>query len=104
MSDPSMGCATHHALLTKLPGLSAGVTPTSPTGSTGATSGLSIAYQHADAPYPLWLLRARRERPRRCAAEKRDELATFHSITSSARARRVGGTSRPSARAVLRLI
>src|SRR5262249_54315836 len=37
------------------------------------------------------LLRARRERPRRRrAAEQRDELATFHSITSSARAR--GGT------------
>src|SRR5262245_4323632 len=34
-----------------------------------------------------WLLRPRRERPRdRRAAEKRDELATFHSITSSASA------------------
>ena len=32
------------------------------------------------------LLRARRERPRRRAAEQRDELATYHSITSSARA------------------
>jgi hypothetical protein len=29
------------------------------------------------------LLRARRERPRGCAAEQRDELAAFHSITSS---------------------
>jgi hypothetical protein len=27
------------------------------------------------------LLRARRERPYRCAAEQRDELASFHSIT-----------------------
>src|SRR5215475_12841929 len=34
------------------------------------------------------LLRARRERPRdRRAPEQRDELAPFHSITSSARAR-----------------
>ena len=40
--------------------------------------------------------------PRRRAA---DELATFdHSITSSARASSVAGTSRPSAFAVLRLI
>src|SRR6516165_8966584 len=41
------------------------------------------------------LLRARRERPRRRAAEQGDELAPFHSITSSARASSVGGTSRP---------
>ena len=51
------------------------------------------------------LLRARRERPRRRrAAEQRDELAPPHSITSSARASSIGGTSRPSALAVLRLI
>src|SRR5262249_60501601 len=37
-------------------------------------------------------------------AEQRDELAPPHSITSSARASSVGGTSRPSAFAVLRLI
>jgi hypothetical protein len=36
------------------------------------------------------------------AAEQRDELAAFHSITSSARASSVGGISRPSALAVLR--
>jgi hypothetical protein len=61
--------------------------------------------EHADAPHALALLRARRERPRRrCAAEQRDELASFHSITSSARASRVAGTSRPSALAVLRLM
>jgi hypothetical protein len=36
-------------------------------------------------------MRARRERPGDCpAAEKRDELATLHSITSSARASSVG--------------
>ena len=51
------------------------------------------------------LLRPRRQRPRRRrAAEQRDELAPLHSITSSARASSVGGTSRPSALAVLRLI
>src|SRR5262249_17763997 len=54
---------------------------------------------------PRRLLRARRERP--CgshAAEQRDELAAIHSITSSERACRVGGTSKPGALAVLRLI
>src|SRR5262252_3183201 len=51
------------------------------------------------------LLRARRERPRgRRAAEQSDEFAADHSMTSSARASSVGGTSRPSALAVLRLI
>src|SRR5262249_54119375 len=52
--------------------------------------------------HPLALLRARRERPRRRrAAEQRYELAPLHSITSSASASSVGGTVRPSARAVL---
>src|SRR5436309_9417235 len=51
------------------------------------------------------LLRARRERPRRrCAANECDELAALHSITSSARASSIAGTSRPSAPAVLRLM
>jgi hypothetical protein len=41
-----------------------------------------------------WLLRMHRERPRNGrAAEQRDELAPLHSITSSARASSVGGTS-----------
>src|SRR5215472_12547741 len=44
-----------------------------------------------------------RERPRRCHAEQRDELAPLHSITSSARASSVGGISMPIALAVLRL-
>src|SRR5262249_60060635 len=62
--------------------------------------------QHADAPHALGLLRARRERPRRGrrAAEKRDELAPLHSITSSARASTVAGTSRPSILAVVRVM
>src|SRR5262245_52339599 len=51
------------------------------------------------------LLRAPRPRPCRCrAAEERYELAALHSITSSARASSVGGTSTPSARAVGRLM
>src|SRR5262249_28862670 len=52
-----------------------------------------------------WLLRARLERPRRSAAEQRDEMATpHHSITSSARASSVGGISTPSALAVFKLM
>src|SRR5947209_556950 len=64
------------------------------------------ALQQSDPPHALALLRTRRERPRRGrAAEKRDELATTaHSITSSARASSVGGTSRPSPLAVLRFM
>jgi hypothetical protein len=38
---------------------------------------------------------ARRERPRRRAAEQRDDIAPLHSITSSARASRDGGTFGP---------
>ena len=36
------------------------------------------AHQHADPPHPVGLLRAGRERPRRHAAEQRDELAPPH--------------------------
>ena len=40
--------------------------------------------QEQDPPHALRLLRVRREQPaRRSAAEKRDELAALHSITSS---------------------
>src|SRR5262249_44194499 len=50
------------------------------------------------------LLRRCNSRPRhRSPAEKPDEFAAPHSITSSARTRIVGGISRPSALAVLRL-
>src|SRR5262249_40370900 len=46
-----------------------------------------------------------RERPcRRHATKQGDERAAPHSMTSSARASSVGGTSRPSALAVLRLM
>src|SRR5262249_24797893 len=59
--------------------------------------------QHADTP---WLLSARRQRQGdrgRRTSDKRDELASLHSITSSARCWSRGGTSRSSAFAVLRL-
>src|SRR5262245_31061200 len=46
------------------------------------------------------LLRARRDRPRRRAAEQRDELAALHSITSSAATSSLSGTVRPSILAV----
>src|SRR2546427_12406233 len=47
------------------------------------------------------LLRACRERPRRRrAADEREELASLHSITSSAVASSLSGTVRPSIRAV----
>src|SRR5262249_24940835 len=61
-------------------------------------------HQHADTPNALALLRSRRERPRRRAAEERDERAAPHSITLSVRASSVGETSRPSALAVIRLM
>jgi hypothetical protein len=52
-----------------------------------------------------WLLRTRRERPRRCrAAEERDELAALHSITSSAIESRLSEILTSSALAVRRLI
>src|SRR5262249_4638421 len=62
-------------------------------------------HEHPDTTHTLRLLRARRERPRRRdAAEQSDKLAPPHSITSSARASSVDGTSRPNALAVLRLM
>src|SRR3977135_4744621 len=62
-------------------------------------------HQHADATHALGRLCARGERPRRRAAEQRDELsAVDHSITSAARARSVSGTASPRAFAVLRLM
>src|SRR5262249_18239887 len=60
--------------------------------------------EHANAPHLGALLRARRGRPRSDrAAKQRYELAALHSITSSARASKLGGTSRPKALAVFRL-
>src|SRR6516165_10736808 len=61
-------------------------------------------HPYRDLPHARPLLRARRERPRRrCAAEQSNELASFHSITSSANARSFADISRSIALAVLRL-
>src|SRR5262249_38078426 len=65
------------------------------------------ADEEPDAPNLGRLLRARRCRQRRSrAAQKRDEFTApeSHSTTSSAMASSVGGTSRRSALAVLRLM
>src|SRR5262245_40583682 len=63
------------------------------------------AREYADAPHALALLRPRDDRPRGRAAEQRDEVAPpHHSITSSARASSVGGTSSPIVLAVCRLM
>ena len=73
----------------------------------GCGSSSGAERQVADTRYfGRLLLRPCRKRPyRRRAAEQRDELAAgAHSITWSARASSVGGTSSPSALAVLRLI
>src|SRR4051812_3697522 len=51
-----------------------------------------------------WLLRPRPQRPRRCTAEQRDELAPLHSITSSAMASTPAGMVKPSALTVFRLM
>jgi hypothetical protein len=61
-------------------------------------------HEHTDPPYPLRLLRARRQRPRHRTAEQRDERAAPHSITSSAVICMINGTVRPSALAVFRLM
>jgi hypothetical protein len=52
-----------------------------------------VRREHADYRQLARLLRPRRERPRRRAAEQRDETSPIHSITSSARASSIGGTS-----------
>jgi hypothetical protein len=63
-----------------------------------------VRHEHADTPHALALLRARRERPRAAAAPSSVMKARLlHSITSSARTKSDGGTSRPSGFAVLRL-
>src|SRR5262245_27723500 len=59
---------------------------------------LGETHQNANPQAAPRLLRPRRDRPRcRRAAEQRDELASSHSITSSARPCSVSGTVRPNA-------
>ena len=65
------------------------------------TSGRRCGPLHPQLPR---LLRARRERPRRRAAEQRDEIASPHSITSSASVRSLSGIWRPTALAVFKLM
>ena len=69
-----------------------------------AIIGASPGAEVADAREGTALLSARRKRPNGRAAEECEERAPPHSITSSAAASRACGGSRPSARAVLRLI
>ena len=45
---------------------------------------LGAMHQHANASHP-WLLRSARERPRRRAAEKRNEIAPFHCLRIGSR-------------------
>src|SRR5258708_11242358 len=61
-------------------------------------------HQHAHTTNSLRLLRSRRERPRGRAAEHREELPTFHSITSSSSISIEIRISIPSALAGLRMI
>ena len=60
----------------------------------------SLRYGSQEPDHRGRLLRARRELPRRRAAEQRNERAPSHSITSSAVESSVGGTVRPSILAV----
>src|SRR5262249_24743992 len=64
----------------------------------------SQTHYDTNAPHALTLLPARRERPRSGAANQRDELAPFHSITSSASASSDGGTVRSIVLAVWALM
>src|SRR5262249_2135611 len=70
------------------------------------TVGYRIGRTRVDDPdhWHRRLLRLRRKRPRSSgAAEQRYELAALHSITLSARASSIAGTSAPSILAVCRL-
>src|SRR5207248_1502705 len=66
---------------------------------------LGRRHQHPDPSHAARLLPTRDEGPSgNSTAEKRDEFAAFHSMTSSARASNIGGTARPIALAVARLM
>jgi hypothetical protein len=72
---------------------------------TGRSAGRGAPQEHANPPHPLSLLCAHRRGPYcRRSTNQRNELAPLHSITSSALANNAGGTVRPRARAVLRLM
>src|SRR5947207_10123991 len=90
----------HHVLALDVPGFVEALTERS-----GVARGslARTAADECDDRHP-WVLRARRDRPRRRTAEKRDELAPSHSMTSSALTSSVFGTSRPSVLAAFRLM
>src|SRR5262249_24340143 len=71
--------------------------------SSPGTPDRSVRAQEPDRRQLPRLLRACRQRPRRRAADERDELSSPHSITSSAATSRPGGTASPSAFAVFKL-
>ena len=72
-------------------------------GGAGLSLAANVRRARAQQPTrPVLLLRPRRERPRRRAANQRDELPPPHSITSSARASSMEGSSSPSFFAVFR--
>jgi hypothetical protein len=64
----------------------------------------SLSDEQRDFHSPSRELCTRCERPRSRAAEQRDELASVHSITSSASASNLSGISTPSAFAVAKLM
>src|SRR5262249_31712529 len=61
-------------------------------------------YQYGDPSNSIHWLRPRRELPSVRAADQHDELAAFHSITSSAAASSLSGTMMPSIRALSALM
>ena len=65
---------------------------------------LRTGLQVSDDGHRRRLLRPRQKRPSSRAAEPRDEIAPFHSITSSARPSRLSGNVKPSALAVFMLM
>ena len=125
IAQPPQGDLCHEALALRLPGRAArqlrdqsttlrvessstgdprlrGALPISDVTPVGGPT--SICYPLYSLSVHCRLLRTRHNRPRRRAAEQRDELAAPHSITSSERTCSVAGMSMPSSLAVFRLI
>src|SRR5437764_8744374 len=70
-----------------------------------APSGFRAAVEEADAPDPIGRLGCAGQRCQRSgAAENSEQIATFHSMTSSACDSRIAGTVRSKALAVFKLI
>src|SRR5262249_16529272 len=88
----------HHILAFDKPGLAQALTERGH--EMGGTEGCRAS---EESNHWHRLLRARRERPGGRTAERGDEIAALHSITSSARSKIPVGSSMPIALAVLRL-